>query len=1494
MERDEQRLPSSHVGQTPAWARPRDERGRLASDPRAEPPQRPADGTGMELPGSDREWVPKVELPRGGGAIRPVGEKVEAQAFNGSASYGIALPVSPGRDGRAPALSLTYSSGGGNGPFGLGWSLSVPSITRKTDKGLPRYHDAVESDVFVLAGAEDLVPVRDGTGQRVVRTRPGFNVYPYRPRVEAGFARIERWVSTTDGGTYWRVLSPDGATALYGQDETGRISDPDDPARVFSWLLQRTEDDLGHITVYEYKAEEAAVPQVDEVAERNRTPSAGRYLARVRYGNAQPFVADDFLFEVVFDYGEYGHETGEQVFATPTEERPWPVRADAFSSFRAGFDLRTRRLCRRVLMFHHLAELGPEPTLVRSTDLSYDDAEHLATLIAVTQRSYERDAATGGYAVADLPPLTMTYSTPTLSPMLHELDAASLRDLPRGVDGAQFRLADLEGDGLPGIVSQQGDVLVYKRPRGDGRFGPAVPLSSQPSAKLGQDGQLIDVDANGMLELVTERGYYARTADGGFAGLRSFSRVPNVDRDAPEIQRVDLDGSGLPDLLVLRDDGLVWYPNEGREGYGAPRLLPRPTDERSGPAVVWRSPHEMVVFADISGDGLADIVRIGAGGVAYWPNLGHGKFGRRITMGGSPDFGGVDGFDPRRIRLGDLDGSGTTDIIVLHGRGATAWLNHAGSRLSAPVPLRPFPGVSEVTAVEVVDLFGDGTSGLLWSTEGDWAKPHHLLYLQLLPAKPHLLTEVDNGQGGVVRLSYESSARQALRDREAGRPWITRLPFPVQVVTRIEHHDQVARRRFAQRFAYHHGCYDGVEREFRGFGFVERWDTEALEDFVGQGEYALPGLEAQLHQPPVLTRTWFHTGTYVGHGALSQQHVAEYWDGDAQAWRLPDTVLPGELSDDEVLEAARALRGRVLRQEVYALDGSALEGNPYSVAESTHVVRLEQPKGDGRHAVVFAHDGQTLTFHYERDPDDPRIGQALVLDVDAYGNVTRSVSVAYPRRVPEHAEQGLRTVVVSEGSFAAVDDAVGLPDVYRAGLPVESRSFEAMGLAAVLEDVSGASRPPVQPQALRSALETAVVVPTEQDVAPPAGTVHLRRLSLARNLYWADDLSGALPLGQCGTRGLVYEVRAAALSDGQVQAAYGTDVDAGLLGDAGYLAEGGMWWARSPQQSLDAARFYQPTAVTDPFGGTTTLTWDPHGLFVTTLTDPVGNVVTAEHDYRVLSPWRMTDPNGNRSAVGFDVRGMVVWTAVMGKDGAGEGDTEADPTTVLDYDLFAWVDRGEPVVSHVQSRETHGDPGTRWLHAYSYSDGFGGVVLEKASAAPGLAPQRDAEGELVLDGSGQPVLAAADSRWVGSGRVVLDNKGNPVRQYEPYFSSTETYEAEAELREQGVTPTLHYDPLGRLVRTQWPDGTQSRVEFTPWVERRFDRNDAVVGTLWHVERMALPVGDPQRRAAELAAAHEGTPSVTHLDALGRPFLHVEHDRDELGADVFAQTRLLLD
>jgi hypothetical protein len=137
--------------------------------------QAPPEGSSDRVPASKRQGsqaqppfavsAPKIELPKGGGAIRGIGEKFAADPVTGTGSMSVPITTSPGRGGFSPRLALNCDSGSGNGPFGLGWNLALASISRKTDKGLPRYRDEVESDVFLLAGTEDLVPVLDAAGR---------------------------------------------------------------------------------------------------------------------------------------------------------------------------------------------------------------------------------------------------------------------------------------------------------------------------------------------------------------------------------------------------------------------------------------------------------------------------------------------------------------------------------------------------------------------------------------------------------------------------------------------------------------------------------------------------------------------------------------------------------------------------------------------------------------------------------------------------------------------------------------------------------------------------------------------------------------------------------------------------------------------------------------------------------------------------------------------------------------------------------------------------------------------------------------------------------------------------------------------------------------------------------------------------------------------------------------------------------------------------------
>lgn len=101
--------------------------------------------------GEQKSAVPSISLPKGGGAIRGIGEKFAANPVTGTGSMSVPIATSPGRSSFGPQLSLSYDSGAGNGIFGFGWNLSLPSITRQTDKGLPQYFDTQDSDVGQVA-----------------------------------------------------------------------------------------------------------------------------------------------------------------------------------------------------------------------------------------------------------------------------------------------------------------------------------------------------------------------------------------------------------------------------------------------------------------------------------------------------------------------------------------------------------------------------------------------------------------------------------------------------------------------------------------------------------------------------------------------------------------------------------------------------------------------------------------------------------------------------------------------------------------------------------------------------------------------------------------------------------------------------------------------------------------------------------------------------------------------------------------------------------------------------------------------------------------------------------------------------------------------------------------------------------------------------------------------------------------------------------------------
>ena len=165
--------------------------------------------------------------------------------------------------------------------------------------------------------------------------------------------------------------------------------------------------------------------------------------------------------------------------------------------------------------------------------------------------------------------------------------------------------------------------------------------------------------------------------------------------------------------------------------------------------------------------------------------------------------------------------------------------------------------------VDAIDLLGNGTSCLVWSSPLPSHARQPLRYCRSDRRRSSrtYCNRSTTGSGARRAVDYASSTTFYLRDRAAGRPWVTRVPFPVQVVERVDHHRSRSRGNQLRRrsIRYHHGFYDGVEREFRGFGMVEqtrhRRRSRALES---QGRFPA----GAAYVPPARTRTWFHTGAF--------------------------------------------------------------------------------------------------------------------------------------------------------------------------------------------------------------------------------------------------------------------------------------------------------------------------------------------------------------------------------------------------------------------------------------------------------------------------------------------------------------------------------------------------------------------------------------------------------------------------------------------------------
>src|SRR5262245_8663115 len=1430
-----------------------------------------------------------ISLPQGGGAVNGLGEKFRADLFTGTGNFSVPIAVPPGRGGLQPQLSVSFSTGNGNGAFGLGWGLSLPGISRKTSHGVPRYRDTgtpdgESADTFILSGAEDLVPVAGASAGRV----------RYRPRTEGLFARIEHVRDST--GDFWEVRGRDGMITRYGTRrpdgappdwrDPAVVEDPARPGRVFAWKITETADVFGNLIRYTYVRDRG-----HEAAHRWDQPLIGR-IEYADYGDRRD---PSFLVSVSFEY----------------EPRP-----DAFSDYRAGFEIRTTLRCRAIRTTTHAAD-GVDRA-VREYRFVYEQASFNGATLLTRLDVVGVDDTDGQPRFEALPPLTLGYSA--FDPSRRRFRPVEGDGLPPGGLGdPAMAFVDLRGRGLSDIV-ELGTSPRYWSNRGNGQFDLPRSMPEAPPHRLGEPGvRLIDADGDGRSDLLVasgaQSGYFPMTFGGGWSrrSFQPYRQAPSVSVNDENVKLIDLDGDGLTDV-VRSGSRLECFFNDAD-----PRRAWQRTTITDGPVSGIDLANPTIRLGDMTGDGLIDIVQLRNGNVAYWPNLGHGRFGSPVQMRTAPRL--PDGFDPRRLLLGDVDGDGAADLVYVDDGRVLLWGNRSGNGWTPePVVITGTPAVVDTDSLQLADLYGAGMAGLLWIRPANGSGDSGARFLDFSGGhKSGLLDTLDNHLGARTTVQYRPSTEFFLRDdRDPATRWRTTLPFPVHVVARVDVVDEISSGTMTTEYRYHHGYWDGVEREFRGFAMVEQFDTETFVD---------PDSDAGIHySPPTLTKSWFHLGPVAAleAGDWTELDLSdEYWSGDAQMLSRPAemTALLAELPRRGRRDALRALRGQTLRTELYALDGSDRQGRPYTVTESLPGLREEDPRApdDSREHLFFAFGiGQRAT-QWERGVD-PMTTVSFTGEPDRYGSVTQQLTIAVPRhRDPLEtrlagSEPYLATYATTE--FARRDDA----DHFMVTAVARTTSYEVLN---------------------RGSLSVPELRDAVLDDQPASSSVSLRVIAHGRAFYDGDAYVG-LPLGQLGDYGLAVRSEMLVFEDGflddlfdpadpfavgsrppyldpDVAPVWGPEYPAEFRASmpelAGYrhYAEGdvpgspGGFYAVGARQRFDVHDHdHVPRGLLltsrDPLDAETTIVYDEHDLLPRSTIDAIGLEMSAVYDLRLLQPRAVTDINGNTASATFSPAGLVTAHYVRGKNGEGD---DILPSVRMEYDLSAFAERGQPASVRTISRVFHdtqtdipADRRDDEIVSVEYSDGFGRALQTRGQAEDVLF------GDPVFGGGVLPVdqtvpapAAVGRVRTPGSplnvvvsGWQVYDNKGRVVEKYEPFYSTGFDFTAPVDA-ELGRKATTFYDPRGHPVRTLNPDGSEQVVVYgipvdladpdvfapSPWEAYTYDANDNA--------------GRTHRATAEAYRDHWNTPASTEVDALGRTVVAVTRNGPDPDQDWFASRSL---
>jgi RHS repeat-associated protein len=570
---------------------------------------------------------------RFGGGLRSIGDTFQPNLAMGGGSYRVPIELPAGPGGFTPKLDLVYDTGYGNGPFGLGWTLTLPFVERRRKSP---FVPAGESE-YTLGGGELLVPAGDGA---------------FVPFIDQALQRY------AFDGVQWTGRAPDLVEMRFGATAASRVAGLVDGApRVQRWLLDRITYP-GERTVeidYEEHGGQAypravrwSVFRLDLLYEDRPDPwsrfDAGFEIRTARRCRRLEVHQSRLAPQTLMRTFDLGYEEAEHT-------RSSLLRRIAVSGWRVEDGAwRETALPPLVFGYTRFSPRARDIVKLRSETIPPPPLGEDVTLL-----DYR---GTGLPGVLRLNGVDATYWENRGN--LQWGPPERLRNVPAGIalSDPGVRFADMAGRGTADLVvgeAQGGGYYPHDPERG---FQPKRDVALAPSFGLGdEDSYLIDLDGDRVADLLTFRNGtpMAFFNEGGrsWSGPVSLpvSGLPPLALARKRIRFADMNGDGQSDLVLLRSRRVSYWPYLGNGRWGEERVMagtpefdvPRPDDD--------------VYLADVDGDGAADLLLVGNGVVRLYLNRGGDSFAEPIVLERTPRLG------VEQFLLADMTGSGTLGLL---------------------------------------------------------------------------------------------------------------------------------------------------------------------------------------------------------------------------------------------------------------------------------------------------------------------------------------------------------------------------------------------------------------------------------------------------------------------------------------------------------------------------------------------------------------------------------------------------------------------------------------------------------------------------------------------------------------------------------------------------------------------------------------------------------------------------------------------------------------